>query len=112
MVYRGTWNMDNMELENMKVKNLSTDNIVADDDLEAKDDLKVWDDANIGWDLTVWWDIDLAKETKIVCSGTWDKWLILKNLKNTTGTLSWDAKVIEIDIGGTPYYFSVYPTKS
>ena len=112
MVYRWAGNMENMELENLSVDNLSTDSVVAEDDLTAKDDLTVWDDATIGDDLTVWWDINLSTWAKIVCSGTWTDGMVLKNLKNTTGELSGDAKVIEIDLWWTPYYFSVYPTKA
>jgi len=37
----------------------------------------------------------------------------IKNPKNEAdATLSGTPKIIEIDIGGTPYYFKVYPTKT
>lgn len=36
---------------------------------------------------------------------------VLKDLKNTTGALTGTPKVVEIDIGGVPYYFEVLPTK-
>jgi hypothetical protein len=37
----------------------------------------------------------------------------IKNPKNLAASaLSGTKKVIEIDIGGTPYYFEVYPTKA
>ena len=38
---------------------------------------------------------------------------VIKDPKNgATGTLSGTDRVVEIDIGGTPYYFKVYPTKT
>lgn len=38
---------------------------------------------------------------------------VLKNLKNAAASaLSGTQKDIEIDIGGVPYYFTVYPTKA
>lgn len=38
---------------------------------------------------------------------------VLKDLKNSAASaLSGTQKDIEIDIGGTPYYFTVYPTKA
>ncbi len=38
--------------------------------------------------------------------------ITLKDLKNSAASsLSGTQKDIEIDIGGTPYYFTVYPTK-
>ena len=36
---------------------------------------------------------------------------VLKDPKNTTGALTGTPKVVEIDIGGVPYYFEVLPTK-
>jgi hypothetical protein len=38
---------------------------------------------------------------------------IIKNIKNhASSALSGTKKLVEIDIGGTPYYFEVYPTKA
>ncbi len=52
----------------------------------------------------------------IVHQGTWDLDLadnLLKNPKNSAASgLSGAQLDIEIDIGGTPYYFTVYPTKA
>lgn len=37
---------------------------------------------------------------------------VLKNLKNSTETnLTGTTETVEIDLDGTPYYFSVYPSK-
>ena len=39
--------------------------------------------------------------------------LVLKNPKNhADATLSDTPKIVEIDLGGVPYYFKVYPTKT
>jgi hypothetical protein len=39
--------------------------------------------------------------------------LIMKDMKNHAhSALSGTRKLVEIDIGGTPYYFEVYPTKA
>lgn len=57
--------------------------------------------------------IVVASAKKIEGAGTGTNGIILKNLKNAAaGTLSGTALNVEIDIGGTPYYFAVYPTKS
>ena len=51
--------------------------------------------------------------TGITFSGTGANGGILKNLKNSTATtLSGTQKDIAIDIGGVPYYFTVYPAKA
>lgn len=49
----------------------------------------------------------------IAGAGTGANGFRLKNLKNATASaLSGTQLDIEIDIGGTPYYFTVYPTKA
>lgn len=58
-------------------------------------------------------NITVASGKSIIGAGTGDNGIVLKNLKNAAaGTLSGTALNVEIDIGGTPYYFAVYPTKS
>ncbi len=59
-------------------------------------------------------DITLtANASSIVFTGTGANGGVLKNLKNSAATsLSGTQLDIEIDIGGTPYYFTVYPTKA
>lgn len=54
-----------------------------------------------------------ANASSIVCTGTGANGMILKNLKNAAASnLSGTQLDIAIDIGGTPYYFTVYPTKA
>lgn len=54
-----------------------------------------------------------ANASKVIFTGTGANGGVLKNLKNgVAGTLGGTALNVEIDIGGTPYYFAVYPTKS
>lgn len=54
-----------------------------------------------------------ANASKLDFTGTGANGGVLKNLKNAAATaLSGTQKDIEIDIGGTPYYFTVYPTKA
>lgn len=49
----------------------------------------------------------------IIGVGTGANGVTLKNPKNSAATaLSGTQKDIEIDIGGVPYYFTVYPTKA
>ena len=58
-------------------------------------------------------DVTIASAKKIIGAGTGANGIVLKNLKNAAATaLSGTQKDIEIDIGGTPYYFTVYPTKA
>ena len=58
-------------------------------------------------------DVDLASGAVIAGLGTGANGIVLKNLKNAaTSALSGTQKDIEIDIGGTPYYFTCYPTKA
>lgn len=46
-------------------------------------------------------------------NGTGSDGAVIKNLKNTTASsLSGTQRDIEINIGGTAYYFTVYPTKA
>ena len=57
--------------------------------------------------------IVVGSAKKIEGAGTGTNGIILKNLKNAAaGSLSGTALNVEIDIGGTPYYFAVYPTKT
>lgn len=58
-------------------------------------------------------DIDLASGAVIAGLGTGANGIVLKNLKNAAASaLSGTQRDIQIDIGGTPYYFTVYPTKA
>lgn len=58
-------------------------------------------------------DIDLASGAVVAGLGTGANGIVLKNLKNSTASaLSGTQLDVEIDIGGTPYYFTVYPTKA
>lgn len=57
--------------------------------------------------------VTIASGKSIIWAGTGTNGIVLKNLKNAAaGSLSWTALNVEIDIGWTPYYFAVYPTKS
>lgn len=54
-----------------------------------------------------------ANAKKLSFTGTGANGGVLKNLKNAAASaLSGTQLDIEIDIGGTPYYFTVYPTKA
>jgi hypothetical protein len=58
-------------------------------------------------------DVDVKSGGVIAGLGTGANGVVLKNLKNDSPTaLSGDQKDIEIDIDGTAYYFTVYPTKA
>jgi len=59
-------------------------------------------------------DITLtANASSIIGTGTGANGIVLKNLKNAAASgLSGTQKDVEIDIGGTPYYFTVFPTKA
>ena len=51
--------------------------------------------------------------TGITFTGTGANGGVLKNLKNSAATaLSGTQLDVAIDIGGVPYYFTVYPTKA
>lgn len=57
--------------------------------------------------------IAIASAKGVTGVGTGANGFLIKNPKNAAaGTLSGTALNVEIDIGGTPYYFAVYPTKS
>lgn len=57
--------------------------------------------------------ITIASAKNVEGAGTGANGFLIKNPKNAAaGTLSGTALNVEIDIGGTPYYFAVYPTKS
>jgi hypothetical protein len=54
-----------------------------------------------------------ANAKGVTFTGTGANGGVMKNLKNATASaLSGTQKDIEIDIEGTPYYFTVYPTKA
>jgi len=58
-------------------------------------------------------DVTVASGKKISGAGTGANGIVLKNLKNSAASsLSGTQKDIEIDIGGTAYYFTAYPTKA
>ncbi len=58
-------------------------------------------------------DVTIASAKMIVGAGTGANGIVLKNLKNqAAGSLSGTQLTVEIDIGGTPYYFLVSPTLS
>lgn len=58
-------------------------------------------------------DVDLASGAVLAGVGTGANGIKLKNLKNAAASgLSGTQLDIEIDIGGSPYYFTVYPTKA
>lgn len=58
-------------------------------------------------------DVTVASGKKIAGAGTGANGIVLKNLKNAAASaLSGTNVDIEIDINGTPYYFTVYPTKA
>lgn len=57
--------------------------------------------------------VDVVSAGTIAGLGTGANGITLKNLKNSAATaLSGTQLDITIDIGGTPYYFTVYPTKA
>lgn len=67
----------------------------------------------ITWATTFGTTVNVASGGTIAWVGTGTNGIILKNLKNTAASaLSWTQKDITIDIWGTPYYFTVYPTKA
>lgn len=77
-----------------------------------ENDLNVGDDVTVGDKITAD-HIDLQSGAIITGLGTGANGIKLKNLKNAAaGTLTGTALNVEIDIGWTPYYFAVYPTKS
>lgn len=58
-------------------------------------------------------DVDLASGAVVAGLGTGANGITLKNLKTqAASTLSGTELEVVIDIGGTPYYFKVYPTSS
>lgn len=58
-------------------------------------------------------DVDLASGAVVAWLWTGANGIVLKNLKNSAASaLSGTQLDVEIDIGGTPYYFTVYPTKA
>lgn len=57
--------------------------------------------------------VDVVSAGVIAGLGTGTNGITLKNLKNSAASaLSGTQLDITIDIGGTPYYFTVYPTKA
>ena len=58
-------------------------------------------------------NVTLPSAGQIIGSGTGANGIILKNLKNAAASaLSGTQLDVAIDIGGVPYYFTVYPTKA
>ena len=58
-------------------------------------------------------DVDLAAGAVVAGLGTGANGIKLKNLKNAAASsLSGTQLDVEIDIGGTAYHFTVYPTKA
>ena len=58
-------------------------------------------------------DVSRASAKSIIGLNTGANGFILKNLKNSGNTgVSGTAKTVEIDIGGTAYYFLVSPTST
>lgn len=76
------------------------------------------DDGHLDIDADVSVDINsplfnIPSAGTIAGIGTGANGIVLKNLKNAAASaLSGTQLDIEIDIGGTPYYFTVYPTKA
>ena len=71
------------------------------------------DDITMAGTVTASDNITVASGKSIIGAGTGTNGIVLKNLKNAAaGTLEGTPLNVEIDIGGTPYYFAVYPTKS
>ena len=57
--------------------------------------------------------ITIASAKAVTGAGTGANGFVISNPKNAAaGTLSGTALNVEISIGGVPYYFAVYPTKS
>jgi len=57
--------------------------------------------------------IEIASGGTLEGAGTGANGFVLKNLKNAAASaLSGTQLDVEIDIGGTPYYFTVYPSKA
>lgn len=55
----------------------------------------------------------ITSAQKVEGAGTGANGFVLKNVKNAAASaLSGTQLDVEIDIGGTPYYFTVYPTKA
>lgn len=58
-------------------------------------------------------DLHLIASKNINGEGTGSNGIVLKNLKNAAASaLSGTQLDVEIDIGGTSYHFTVYPTKA
>lgn len=71
------------------------------------------DDITLSGTVTASDNITVASAKQIIGAGTGANGIVLKNLKNAaTSDLSGTALDVEIDIGGTPYYFHVYPNKA
>lgn len=67
----------------------------------------------LGASFQPWDGLRLTYGASITGIGTATNGFVLTNPKNdTVGTLSGTGKTVEISLGGTPYYFNVYPTKT
>jgi len=59
------------------------------------------------------WHSGVFHTWKLEGTGTGSNGLVIKNLKNAAASaLSGTQLDIEVDIGGTAYHFTVYPTKA
>lgn len=57
-------------------------------------------------------EIEMRPSSYITCAGTTSTGMILKNLKNSTETnLTGTSQTVHVDLNGTTYYFTVYPSK-
>lgn len=80
--------------------------------ISSKDDGHLDIDADISVDINSPL-LNIPSAGTIAGVGTWANGIVLKNLKNSAASaLSGTQLDIQIDIGGTPYYFTVYPTKA
>lgn len=65
------------------------------------------------WTAVTHTGLQVTSGGNIAGAGTGANGWVAKDLKNSANTgVSGTAKTVEIDIGGTPYYFLVYPTSS
>ena len=71
------------------------------------------DDITLSGTITTDDNIIIGSAKTIEGAGTGGNGIVLKNLKNATqSSLSGTQKDVEIDIGGSAYHFTVYPTKA
>ena len=76
--------------------------------LSSKIDTAVWT-----WQNSTHAGVKLSAAESLDCAGTGANGWKIKNPKNAAASaLSGTQKDVEIDIGGVPYHFTVYPTKA